>query len=79
MLSSPSFWLWVLWVVFLVISTASKGIRGTASTLLCFLAYLSVSYFTPQLGPWEQYGVYLLVASLVGVSGFVAGTVKVVR
>ena len=76
MLFDLPFWLWVIWGVSLCFAAMSKGARGAASTMLCFFAFLSIRYFTPQLGPWQQYGLYFLVVSLWMISAFVSKTIR---
>lgn len=69
MLFALPFWLWAIWVISFILTSSSKGVGGAASIVLGFLAYLVVRSVTPQLGPWEQYGIYLVVGVLVALTG----------
>lgn len=54
--------MWVLYVILFVAIFATYGIvRAIASQLLGILGFLFLWSYTPQLGPWQAWGLYLAV------------------
>jgi hypothetical protein len=67
-------WLWVIWFLCLLGMAWEYKVRGVIAIVVTFATYLVVRHFTPQLGPWEQYGVYMLIVYMNIVANAIAGT-----
>lgn len=63
MLSLP-IGLWVIWIIVLIVLVLEYRVRGVFCVLLSFTSYMVVRAISPQLGPWEQWGIYLGVTTL---------------